>query len=103
MREEKLKERLTTEKLIGKDYDDIKETIAKWDEVQDIETKIIQKMLKGIESDESDAEKKEPERKSSKYSGCKDLQTGAYKFFLPKNLQFKSRQHNVLHDFFKYI
>ena len=66
MKEEKLKERLVSENLIGKDYADVKDTIADWEEAKNIETKIIQKLLKGIESDESDVEKKEPERKSSK-------------------------------------
>lgn len=66
MKEEKLKDRISREKLIGKDYNEVKESIEKWEEADGIDSKTIQGFLKGIESDDSEVDKtKEPQRKSS--------------------------------------
>ena len=65
-KETALKDRLQAENLIGKEYKEVKELIKEWEEVNDIESETIKKILKG---DVTDSEEEEGEDGKKKKTG----------------------------------
>jgi len=61
-KEEKLKEKLVEENLVGKEWSEVAETIEGWDEAKDIDKKKIQSLLKGEDTDDSEDAKAHEKR-----------------------------------------